>query len=86
MTNDWSIKQLDVHNDFLNRSLIETVFTEQSQEFRDVENPGFVGKLQKSSYGLKQSPRALFQRLSLFLQSMALLDKYIHFLVHLYSW
>ena len=45
---DWPLYQLDVKNGFLNGDLMEEVYMRPP--------PGF--KVQKSLYGLKQSPRA----------------------------
>ena len=60
---DWRLHQLDVKNAFLNGDLKEEVYMKHP--------PGFPGKklnqvcrLKKSLYGLKQSPRAWFERLT----------------------
>ncbi|KAK9116560.1 hypothetical protein Sjap_015507 [Stephania japonica] len=59
----WSIRQLDIHNAFLNGSLIEDVYTNQPKGFLDNSVPTYVCKLHKALYGLRQAPRAWFDRL-----------------------
>lgn len=59
---DWPLHQLDVKNAFLNGNLEEEVYLEIPQGLESPTNRNKVCKLKKSLYGLKQSPRAWFER------------------------
>ena len=64
---DWPLNQLDVKNAFLNGDLEEEVYMEPPPGFNK-EFGTKVCKLKRSLYGLKQSPRAWFERLTKFLK------------------
>ncbi|KAK9102913.1 hypothetical protein Sjap_020167 [Stephania japonica] len=59
----WSLRQLDINNAFLNGSLSEEVFTNQPQGFVNSVHPDYVCRLHKALYGLRQAPRAWFDKL-----------------------
>ncbi|RVW65650.1 Retrovirus-related Pol polyprotein from transposon RE1 [Vitis vinifera] len=59
---DWCLQQLDIKNAFLNGDLEEEVYIEIPPGFEESMAKNQVCKLQKSLYGLKQSPRAWFDR------------------------
>ncbi|XP_022638426.1 uncharacterized protein LOC111241946 [Vigna radiata var. radiata] len=57
----WPLYQLDVKNAFLNEDLQEEIYMEQPPGFiAQEESSGLIGRLHRSLYGLKQSPRAWF--------------------------
>ncbi|GJR79247.1 ribonuclease H-like domain-containing protein [Tanacetum coccineum] len=53
---------LDVKNAFLHGYLSKTIYMHQPPGFRDHRHPDHVCLLQRSLYGLRQAPRAWFQR------------------------
>ncbi|XP_019160465.1 PREDICTED: uncharacterized protein LOC109157037 [Ipomoea nil] len=67
VSSDWIVRQLDVHNAFLNGSLSETVYMHQLPSYTNADYPDHVCLLQRSLYGLKQAHRARFTMLHGFL-------------------
>ncbi|TYK25905.1 Cysteine-rich RLK (receptor-like protein kinase) 8 [Cucumis melo var. makuwa] len=65
---DWPLYQLDVKNAFSNGDLVEEVYMSPLLGF-EAQFSQQVCKLQKSLYGLKQSPRAWFDRFTTFVKS-----------------
>lgn len=63
VVHNWSIRQLDVNNAFLNDILSEDVFMSQPEGFLHPQFPTHVCKLKKALYGLKQALRAWYDKL-----------------------
>ncbi|KAG8491470.1 hypothetical protein CXB51_014668 [Gossypium anomalum] len=68
----WSLRQVDVNNAFLNGDLDTEVFMQQPPGFVQIGSDGqpLVCRLQKALYGLRQAPRAWFDKLKQFLSSV----------------
>jgi len=64
---EFKLYQMDVKSAFLNGYLKEEVYVKQPPGFEDLEHPEYVYKLDKTLYGLKQTPRAWYDQLSTFL-------------------
>ncbi|CAN1248499.1 Retrovirus-related Pol polyprotein from transposon TNT 1-94 [Linum perenne] len=59
--------QMDVKSAFLNGIIKEEVYVRQPPGFEDARHPTWCYKLRKALYGLRQAPRAWYDRLSTFL-------------------
>ena len=66
---DLELEQMDVVTAFLNGDLNEDIYMSIAQGFRNPENSSKVCKLQKSLYGLKQSPRQWYAKMHSYLVS-----------------
>jgi Reverse transcriptase (RNA-dependent DNA polymerase) len=60
----WNLFQMDVKNAFLQGNLEEEVYMTLPSGHKNESNPSQVCKLKKTIYGLKQSPRAWYVKLS----------------------
>ncbi|CAA7028219.1 unnamed protein product [Microthlaspi erraticum] len=63
------LQQMDVKTAFLHGYLDETIYMEQPEGYEDERYPDKVCLLQRSLYGLKQSPRQWNTRFDSFMQS-----------------
>ena len=63
VNNDWLLRQVDINNAFLNGDLTKTVYMPQPEGFEDKNRPNYICKLKKTFYGLRQTPRAWFDKL-----------------------
>jgi hypothetical protein len=73
LSRNWPVNQLDVKNVFLPGTLIETVYCAQLS--------GFVDSL----FGVKQAPRAWYNKFALFLRSIGFVEAKIRY-ISLCSW
>nr|GEX20175.1 retrovirus-related Pol polyprotein from transposon TNT 1-94 [Tanacetum cinerariifolium] len=77
-TNDFKLYQMDVKSAFLNGFINEEVYVAQPSGFIDFQKPNYVYKLKKVLYGLKQTPKAWYDRRKAFLikheYSMGMVD------------
>ena len=59
----WSLYQMDVKNAFLREEFQDKVYMQPPAGYGQAQN-GMVCKLHKAIYGLKQSPKAWYAKLS----------------------
>ena len=62
----WKIHQMDVKTTFLNGVVEEEVYVEQPLGYETHDRKIHVCKLKKDLYGLKQEPRAWYNRMDIF--------------------
>jgi len=83
--NDWELHSMDVKTAFLNGELEEEVYMECPEGIKDDEQPDSVCRLVKAIYGLRQSPRAWYQKIHTFFTDHAFIRStqdyslYIHY-------
>lgn len=72
MSKKWLLRQVDVNNAFLNSDLSEEVYMQQPPSYVQHSSDGhpLVCRLMKELYGLRQAPRAWFDKLKAFLRSI----------------
>ena len=64
---DFILYQMDVKSSFLNGYIMEEVYVQQPPGLENEKFPNHVYKLSKALYRLKQTPRAWYDRLKIFL-------------------
>jgi len=67
---NYELEQLDVKTAFLHGDLEEQIYMQQPEGYRIVGKENHVCLLQKSLYGLKQSPRQWYKRFDAFMESI----------------
>lgn len=74
VNSDWSIRQIDVNNAFLQGRLSDEVYVTQPPGFVDQDHPHYVCRLKKALYGLRQAPRAWYQELRNYLLTLGFVN------------
>jgi hypothetical protein len=74
VSRSWLSHQLDVKNVFLHDTLSETVYYSHPTAFVDPAQPNRVCLLNKSMYGLKQVPRAWYNRFTTYITSLGFIE------------
>jgi hypothetical protein len=71
---DWLVHQPNVKNAFLHGMLTEMVYCTQPTRFFDPAQPDSVCRLNNSLHGLKQAPRAWYNRFASYLLSLGFVE------------
>lgn len=66
----WEVHHLDVKTAFLNGDIKEDVYVSQPEGFEKAGEEHLVYKLKKALYGLRQAPRAWYEKLNSCLESL----------------
>ena len=61
---NFKLFQIDVKSTFLNGLIKKKIYVEQHLSFENQKLPNYVFKLKKILYGLKQTSRAWYDRIS----------------------
>ena len=70
---NWPLWQMDVITAFLNGTITEELFMEIPDGFPGADDPTQVCKINRALYGLKQSPKAWYDRINTWLRIQGLI-------------
>jgi hypothetical protein len=73
----WRLHQMDVKTTFLNGEIEEEVYIEKLDGFVIYEKDSHVCRLKKSLYGLKQTPRAWYEKIGGYLMSLGFIKSVV---------